>query len=111
MPAADRAHADRSHAAAALSLAARALGDAWPNPAVGCVIVKNDVVVGRGWTASGGRPHGETIALQRAGAAAKGATAYASLEPCSHHGRTPPCADALIAAGVARVVAPVADPD
>ena len=83
----------------------------WPNPAVGCVIVRDDRVVGRGWTQPGGRPHAETEALARAGAAAEGATAYVTLEPCCHWGRTPPCADALIAAGVARVVVAVEDPD
>ena len=96
---------------AALALARRGLGTTWPNPAVGCVIVKDGRVVGRGWTQRGGRPHAETQALARAGAAARGATAYVSLEPCSHHGRTPPCSDALIAAGIARVVAAVEDPD
>jgi diaminohydroxyphosphoribosylaminopyrimidine deaminase/5-amino-6-(5-phosphoribosylamino)uracil reductase len=83
----------------------------WPNPAVGCVLVNGGEVVGRGWTQPGGRPHGETEALARAGARARGATAYVSLEPCCHWGKTPPCADALAAAGVARVVVPIADPD
>jgi len=92
-------------------LARRGLGSAWPNPAVGCVLVKDGAVVGRGWTQPGGRPHGETEALERAGASARGATAYVSLEPCCHWGKTPPCTDALIAAGVARVVLPVEDPD
>src|ERR1700740_2350786 len=96
---------------AALGLARRGLGSVWPNPAVGCVIVKDGHVVGRGWTQPGGRPHAETEALARAGAAAKGATAYVTLEPCSHHGKTPPCAEALIAAGVSRVVAAIEDPD
>src|SRR6185437_2136784 len=96
---------------AALNLARRGLGTVWPNPAVGCVIVRDGEVVGRGWTQSGGRPHAETEALARAGAAAKGATAYVTLEPCCHHGRTPPCSDALIAAGVRQVVAAVEDPD
>ncbi len=96
---------------AALGLARRALGEVWPNPAVGCVLVKDGRVVGRGSTAPGGRPHAETAALGKAGAAARGATAFVSLEPCSHHGQTGPCADALIAAGVARVVAAVEDPD
>ncbi|MDR3500391.1 MAG: bifunctional diaminohydroxyphosphoribosylaminopyrimidine deaminase/5-amino-6-(5-phosphoribosylamino)uracil reductase RibD [Parvibaculum sp.] len=95
----------------ALALAARGLGNVAPNPAVGCVIVKNGIVVGRGWTQAGGRPHAETEALKRAGAAARGATAYVTLEPCAHHGKTPPCAEALIAAGVARVVGAVSDPD
>ncbi len=96
---------------AALALARRGLGNVWPNPSVGCVIVKDGIVVGRGWTQPGGRPHAETEALVRAGDAARGATAYVSLEPCSHQGQTGPCADALIAAGVARVVAAITDPD
>lgn len=97
---------------AALALAGRGLGIVWPNPAVGCVLVAPDGrVVGRGWTQPGGRPHAETEALTRAGKAAKGATAYVTLEPCSHHGKTPPCADALAEAGVARVVAATEDPD
>ncbi|GIL38630.1 riboflavin biosynthesis protein RibD [Rhodospirillales bacterium TMPK1] len=95
----------------ALHLARRGLGEVWPNPAVGCVLVKDGVVVGRGWTQSGGRPHAETEALRRAGDAARGATAYVTLEPCSHTGQTPPCVDALIAAGVARVVVAIGDPD
>lgn len=97
--------------AAALDLARRGLGRVWPNPAVGCVLVCQGRVVGRGWTQPGGRPHAETEALRRAGTAAKGATAYVTLEPCSHHGRTPPCADALIAAGIARAVVAMEDPD
>jgi len=96
---------------AALGLARRGLGQVWPNPAVGCVIVQENRVVGRGFTAVGGRPHAETQALAMAGAAAKGATAYVTLEPCSHHGKTGPCAEALIQAGVTRVVAAVEDPD
>jgi len=96
---------------AALALAARGLGRTWPNPSVGCVLVREGRVVGRGWTQPGGRPHAETEALGRAGEAARGATAYVSLEPCSHTGKTPPCAEALIAAGIARVVAAVEDPD
>jgi diaminohydroxyphosphoribosylaminopyrimidine deaminase / 5-amino-6-(5-phosphoribosylamino)uracil reductase len=96
----------------ALRLANRAVGDVAPNPAVGCVIVSSDgLVVGRGWTGRGGRPHAETVALAQAGEAARGATAYVTLEPCSHHGQTPPCAASLIGAGVARVVAAVEDPD
>ncbi|MGG7565285.1 bifunctional diaminohydroxyphosphoribosylaminopyrimidine deaminase/5-amino-6-(5-phosphoribosylamino)uracil reductase RibD [Rhodovulum sp. DZ06] len=102
---------DARHMAHALSLAARGLGRVAPNPAVGCVIVARGRVVGRGWTQPGGRPHAETMALAQAGAAARGATAYVTLEPCAHHGRTPPCCDALIAAGVARVVCPLQDPD
>ena len=95
----------------ALALAARGLGQVAPNPAVGCVIVRDDTIVGRGWTQPGGRPHAETEALLRAGRAAAGATAYVTLEPCSHHGRTPPCADGLIAVGVRRVVSALGDPD
>jgi diaminohydroxyphosphoribosylaminopyrimidine deaminase/5-amino-6-(5-phosphoribosylamino)uracil reductase len=102
---------DAGYMRAALGLARRGLGNVWPNPAVGCVIVGDGRVVGRGWTQPGGRPHGETEALGRAGAAAHGATAYVSLEPCCHWGKTPPCTDALIAAGVARVVVPIEDPD
>lgn len=97
--------------ALALSLGRRGMGNVWPNPAVGCVIVQGERIVGRGWTQPGGRPHAETEALAQAGAAARGATAYVSLEPCAHHGVTPPCADALIEAGIARVVAPLADSD
>jgi diaminohydroxyphosphoribosylaminopyrimidine deaminase/5-amino-6-(5-phosphoribosylamino)uracil reductase len=102
---------DIAHMHSALSLARRGLGRVWPNPAVGCVIVRDGAVVGRGWTQPGGRPHAETEALKGAGPAARGATAYVSLEPCSHHGRTPPCAEALIKASVARVVGALADPD
>jgi diaminohydroxyphosphoribosylaminopyrimidine deaminase/5-amino-6-(5-phosphoribosylamino)uracil reductase len=96
---------------AALGLARRGLGIVWPNPAVGCVIVKDGTVVGRGWTQPGGRPHAETGALGQAGAAARGATAYVSLEPCSHWGETPPCAEALIQAGLRRLVGALEDPD
>lgn len=103
--------ADRRHMRAALALAERGLGSTWPNPSVGCVLVKDGRVVGRGWTQPGGRPHAETEALGRAGTAARGATAYVTLEPCNHHGRTPPCSEALIAAGVARVVVGCEDPD
>ena len=95
---------DARFMALALSLGRRGQGLCWPNPAVGCVLVRDGRVVGRGWTRPGGRPHAETVALAQAGAAARGATAYVSLEPCAHHGRTPPCADALVAAGVTRVV-------
>ena len=107
---------DIRHMRHALVLAARGLGRVAPNPAVGCVIVSPNGsnggrIVGRGWTAPGGRPHAETIALQQAGAAARGATAYVTLEPCAHHGQTPPCAEALVRAGVARVVGAVEDPD
>jgi diaminohydroxyphosphoribosylaminopyrimidine deaminase/5-amino-6-(5-phosphoribosylamino)uracil reductase len=98
--------------AAALSLAVRNLGQTWPNPAVGCVIVDaGGHVVGRGCTQRGGRPHAETEALKMAGTAARGGTAYVTLEPCSHHGRTPPCAEALISAGIARCVSAIEDPD
>jgi diaminohydroxyphosphoribosylaminopyrimidine deaminase / 5-amino-6-(5-phosphoribosylamino)uracil reductase len=96
---------------AALTLARRGLGNVWPNPAVGCVIVKDGRVIGRGWTQPGGRPHAETEALARASEAAHRGTAYVTLEPCCHWGKTPPCADALIAAGLSRVVAAVEDPD
>jgi diaminohydroxyphosphoribosylaminopyrimidine deaminase / 5-amino-6-(5-phosphoribosylamino)uracil reductase len=109
-PAADRS-ADLCWMRSALALARRGLGSVWPNPAVGCVIVNAGRVVGRGWTQPGGRPHAETEALRRAGAAARGATAYVSLEPCCHWGRTPPCADALIEAGLGRVVVAIEDPD
>lgn len=95
----------------ALSLGARGLGRVWPNPAVGCVIVANNRIVGRGWTQPGGRPHAEVVALAQAGKAALGATVYVTLEPCAHHGATPPCASALINAGVARVVSAMQDPD
>ncbi|NBR90289.1 MAG: bifunctional diaminohydroxyphosphoribosylaminopyrimidine deaminase/5-amino-6-(5-phosphoribosylamino)uracil reductase RibD, partial [Rhodobacteraceae bacterium] len=95
----------------ALALGRRGFGSAWPNPSVGCVLVKEGRIVGRGWTQPGGRPHAERMALEQAGSAAKGATAYVTLEPCAHHGKTPPCAEALIAAGVARVVSAIEDPD
>lgn len=97
--------------AMALSLGRRNQGGCWPNPAVGCVIVKDGRVLGRGWTAPGGRPHAEPQALAQAGAAARGATAYVTLEPCAHTGQTPPCSQALIKAGVSRVVAAIADSD
>ncbi|MGL5010077.1 MAG: bifunctional diaminohydroxyphosphoribosylaminopyrimidine deaminase/5-amino-6-(5-phosphoribosylamino)uracil reductase RibD, partial [Paracoccaceae bacterium] len=95
----------------ALGLAARGLGRCWPNPSVGCVIVRDGRVAGRGFTQPGGRPHAERVALAQAGEAARGATVYVTLEPCAHHGQTPPCAEALIAAGVARVVTALTDPD
>ncbi len=99
----------------ALALGRRGLGNTWPNPAVGAVIVRDEtgtpVVVGRGWTQPGGRPHAEIEALRRAGEAARGATMYVTLEPCSHHGKSPPCADAIIAAGIARVVSALEDPN
>jgi diaminohydroxyphosphoribosylaminopyrimidine deaminase/5-amino-6-(5-phosphoribosylamino)uracil reductase len=106
---------DTRFMALALALGRRGLGRTWPNPSVGAVVVRDDgagpVIVGRGWTQPGGRPHAETEALRRAGAAAKGATLYVTLEPCSHHGKTPPCADAIIAAGVARAVSAIDDPN
>ena len=95
---------------AALALARRSLGRTWPNPAVGCVIVKDGVIVGRGRTRDGGRPHAEADALAQAGDAARGATVYVTLEPCAHFGKSPPCADALIGAGVAKVVSALEDP-
>ncbi|KAF0118734.1 MAG: diaminohydroxyphosphoribosylaminopyrimidine deaminase [Rhodospirillaceae bacterium] len=104
-------NADSAFMETALALGRRGWGRVWPNPAVGCVLVRDGHVVGRGWTGEGGRPHAETEALRRAGAHATGATAYVTLEPCSHHGRTPPCAEALVAAGVARVVVAIEDPD
>jgi diaminohydroxyphosphoribosylaminopyrimidine deaminase/5-amino-6-(5-phosphoribosylamino)uracil reductase len=97
--------------ALALSLSSRTLGQTWPNPAVGCVIVKDGRVQGRGHTAPGGRPHAETQALLQAGSNAKDATAYVTLEPCSHTGQTGPCAIALVAAGISRVVIATKDPD
>lgn len=95
----------------ALALGRRGLGRTWPNPAVGALIVKDGVIVGRGWTQPGGRPHAEVEALRRAGEAARGATLYVTLEPCSHFGRSPPCADAVIAARLARVVSAIEDPN
>jgi diaminohydroxyphosphoribosylaminopyrimidine deaminase/5-amino-6-(5-phosphoribosylamino)uracil reductase len=102
---------DRSHLARALDLAARGLYTTDPNPRVGCVIANGDRVLGEGWHVRAGEGHAEVIALRAAGSQARGATAYVSLEPCSHTGRTPPCADALIAAGVARVVCCTRDPN
>ena len=102
--------ADETHMAHALALAARGLGRTWPNPAVGCVITREGRILGRGWTQPGGRPHAERRALDQAGDAG-GATAYVTLEPCAHHGQTPPCAEALIAARVHRVVSAMTDPD
>jgi len=103
--------ADHAAMAQALRLAALGLNTTTPNPRVGCVIVRDGEVVGEGWHAKAGEPHAEVHALRAAGERAKGATAYVTLEPCSHFGRTPPCADALIAAGVGRVVAAMADPN
>lgn len=102
---------DKRFMAAAIRLSLRNLGRTGTNPSVGCLLVKDDIVLGAGVTDVGGRPHAERIALAEAGEGARGATAYVTLEPCSHHGKTPPCAEALIAAGVARVVISVVDPD
>ena len=111
----DQPAADRRFMALALALGRRGLGNVWPNPAVGAVVVREEgeapVIIGRGWTQPGGRPHAETEALRRAGAAARGATLYVTLEPCSHHGQTPPCVDAIIDAGIARVVSAMEDPN
>jgi diaminohydroxyphosphoribosylaminopyrimidine deaminase/5-amino-6-(5-phosphoribosylamino)uracil reductase len=95
----------------ALALGRRGQGRTWPNPAVGAVVVKDGIIVGRGWTQQGGRPHAEPEALKRAGDAARGATLYVTLEPCSHVGKSPPCVDAVIAAGIARVVSAIEDPN
>jgi diaminohydroxyphosphoribosylaminopyrimidine deaminase/5-amino-6-(5-phosphoribosylamino)uracil reductase len=103
--------ADQRFMALALALGRRGQGRTWPNPAVGAVVVRNGVIVGRGWTQPGGRPHAEPVALQQAGEAARGATLYVTLEPCSHVGKSPPCADAAIAAGIARVVSAIEDPN
>jgi diaminohydroxyphosphoribosylaminopyrimidine deaminase/5-amino-6-(5-phosphoribosylamino)uracil reductase len=103
--------ADQRFMALALTLGRRGQGRCWPNPAVAAVVVKDGVIVGRGWTQPGGRPHAEPEALRRAGEAARGATLYVTLEPCSHVGKSPPCADAIIAAGIARVVSAIEDPN
>jgi diaminohydroxyphosphoribosylaminopyrimidine deaminase/5-amino-6-(5-phosphoribosylamino)uracil reductase len=102
---------DQRFMALALTLGRRGQGRTWPNPAVGAVIVKDGVIVGRGWTQPSGRPHAEVEALRRAGDAARGATLYVTLEPCSHVGKSPPCADAIIAARLARVVSAIEDPN
>jgi len=111
MKAAGMAEHDIRFMEMAIALGARGLGRVWPNPAVGCVLVREGVIVGRGWTQPGGRPHAEVMALAEAGARARGAVAYVSLEPCAHQGVTPPCTGALIGAGVARVVGALTDPD
>jgi diaminohydroxyphosphoribosylaminopyrimidine deaminase/5-amino-6-(5-phosphoribosylamino)uracil reductase len=103
--------ADQRFMALALTLGRRGQGRTWPNPAVGAVVVKDGVIVGRGWTQPGGRPHAEPEALSRAGEAAGGATLYVTLEPCSHIGKSPPCTEAIIAAGIARVVSAIEDPN
>jgi diaminohydroxyphosphoribosylaminopyrimidine deaminase/5-amino-6-(5-phosphoribosylamino)uracil reductase len=102
---------DERFMALALNLGRRALGQSHPNPAVGAVIVKDGVIIGRGFTQKGGRPHAEIEALRQAKKEAKGATLYATLEPCSHHGKSPPCADAIIKAGIVRVVSALEDPN
>jgi diaminohydroxyphosphoribosylaminopyrimidine deaminase/5-amino-6-(5-phosphoribosylamino)uracil reductase len=102
---------DTVHMARALELARRGLWTTDPNPRVGCVLAAGEHVIAEGWHERAGGPHAETIALAAAGAAARGATAYVTLEPCCHHGRTPPCADALVAAGVSRVVYAMRDPN
>ncbi|MFW5858282.1 MAG: bifunctional diaminohydroxyphosphoribosylaminopyrimidine deaminase/5-amino-6-(5-phosphoribosylamino)uracil reductase RibD, partial [Planctomycetota bacterium] len=109
-PQPDRA-ADEIHMRRAIALSRKALGWASPNPAVGCVLVREGTGVGEGWTAPYGGPHAEVAALAAAREAARGATAYVTLAPCAHHGKTPPCTAALLAAGVARVVVAVDDPD
>src|ERR1700687_4314866 len=103
--------ADQRFMALALALGRHGEGRTWPHPAVGAVVVRGGVIVGRGWTQAGGRPHAEPEALRRAGEAARGATLYVTLEPCSHVGKSPPCADAVIAAGIARVVSAIEDPN
>src|SRR5882724_12525111 len=111
----DRAEAatsqDRAHMARALELAALGLYTTDPNPRVGCVVANSEGVLGEGWHVRAGEPHAEVLALREAGLQARGATLYVTLEPCSHTGRTPPCADAVIAAGVARVVCSTRDPN
>ena len=102
---------DRRYMQLALALGRRGQGRTWPNPAVGAVVVRDGVIVGRGWTQPGGRPHAEPEALRRAGDAARGATLYVTLEPCSHFGKSPPCVDAVIASGVSRVVSAIEDPN
>lgn len=101
----------RHHMRHALNLAARGLGRTAPNPAVGALVIQNDQVIARGWTAPGGRPHAEPIALERAGKNARGATMVVTLEPCSHHGKTPPCTEAIIRAGIKRLVVACEDPN
>ena len=103
--------ADRRFMQLALTLGRRGQGRTWPNPAVGAVVVNDGIIVGRSWTQPGGRPHAEPVALAQAGEAARGATLYVTLEPCSHLGKSPPCADAVIAAGIKRVVSAIEDPN
>ena len=108
---ADHSAEDTRFMMLAFALGQRGLGRTWPNPAVGAVIVRDGIIVGRGWTQPGGRPHAETEALRRASSAAGGATLYVTLEPCSHHGKTAPCVDAITAAGITRVVSALVDPN
>src|SRR4029077_10491826 len=103
--------ADQRFMQLALTLGRRGQGRTWPNPAVGAVVVNDGIIVGRGWTQPGGRPHAEPVALAQAGQAAGGATLFVALEPCSHVGKSPPCADAVIAAGISRVVSAIEDPN
>src|SRR3954449_9233924 len=107
----DSKDADQRFMQLALTLGRRGQGRAWPNPAVGAVVVRDGVIIGRGWTQPGGRPHAEPEALKRAGEAARDATLYVTLEPCSHVGKSPPCVDAVIASGIARVVSAIEDPN
>ena len=107
----DSRAADQRYMQLALALGRRGQGRTWPNPAVGAVVVKDGVIVGRGWTQPGGRPHAEPEALRRAGEAARGATLYVTLEPCSHFGKSPPCVDAVMASGISRVVSAIEDPN
>ena len=110
-PSAEQAILDAHYMARALELARKGVYTTHPNPRVGCVIVRDGQIVGEGWHERTGEPHAEPNALRAAGDKARGATVYVTLEPCSHHGRTPPCADALVSAGVARVVAGMQDPN
>lgn len=105
------ARQDADYMRAALALARRGLGRTAENPSVGALIVRDGVIVGQGWTQDGGRPHAERVALDAAGELARGATMYVTLEPCSHHGKTPPCANAIVSAGISRVVSALEDPD
>jgi diaminohydroxyphosphoribosylaminopyrimidine deaminase/5-amino-6-(5-phosphoribosylamino)uracil reductase len=105
------AEGDTRYMRLALALGRRGMGNTAPNPAVGCVIVKSGRIIGRGWTQPGGRPHAEPVALAQAGGQARGADVYVTLEPCAHHGKTPPCAEALVQAGVKRVVVAAVDTD
>src|SRR5512135_1330373 len=110
-PASESVADDERFMRLALALGRRNLGLTWPNPAVGAVIVKDGIILARGWTQQTGRPHAEVEALHRAKKAAEGATMYVTLEPCSHQGKTPPCANAIIKAGIARVVSALEDPN